>query len=474
MASLTFPACYCYCYYYYSCLLAFTRKLPGSISPQERVLVEHFPTHSVWSNLLMMSSVEKSLQTWVDKHLSKSAKSGKPHATVRTDVFNLPLDIVFHDIVSLAQEETDGVDSAVQLPESAEKGLSSSRGLTCLTCKLAFDTREDQYAHFKSDLHRLNLSRKLKGEPPVEHGELHTTIMEDTKLSDDSEREEGGTSSGESEDSDTAHEDNNNDNEAQDSLSQVYRDKYGEVRKSFSPRYGTAYHLSLKSLAPYVLTISGALFHTTSPLADRRWFDSQNALFPSVLQQMQHVRSRPLIAVFILRSGKFGGAIFNPPTTTTSINPHNSHNASPSLLVHKVLRRYTVRAKAGGGQSSHDNKGGKAKSMGAQLRRYGERMLEQDDWEIIALKLKPEHGGGPDGTLAAFTACFRGRELYVAHVCGLDYRFVASHGAYRQLNRQAILRARQAGFSRIALGYGAGIEKERLGCRPQAHDVYLK
>ena len=26
------------------------------------------------------------------------------------------------------------------------------------------------------------------------------------------------------------------------------------------------------------------------------------------------------------------------------------------MLVHKVFRRYTVRAKAGGGQSSHDNK----------------------------------------------------------------------------------------------------------------------
>lgn len=26
------------------------------------------------------------------------------------------------------------------------------------------------------------------------------------------------------------------------------------------------------------------------------------------------------------------------------------------MLVHKVFRRYTIRAKAGGGQASHDNK----------------------------------------------------------------------------------------------------------------------
>ena len=42
------------------------------------------------------------------------------------------------------------------------------------------------------------------------------------------------------------------------------------------------------------------------------------------------------------------------------------------------MRRYTVRAKAGGGQSSHDNKSGKAKSAGAMLRRYGEQALKED------------------------------------------------------------------------------------------------
>lgn len=103
-----------------------------------------------------------------------------------------------------------------------------------------------------------------------------------------------------------------------------------------------------------------------------------------------------------------------------------------------------------------------------------ERMLEQDDWEIVALRLKPEFGGEPGGTLAAFTACFKGRSLYVAHVCGLDYRFVESQGAYRQLTRHVILRARQAGFARIALGFGAAIEKERFGCRPRAHAVFVK
>ena len=44
----------------------------------------------------------------------------------------------------------------------------------------------------------------------------------------------------------------------------------------------------------------------------------------------------------------------------------------------QVLRRYTVRAKAGGSQSSHDGQGKNAKSVGAMLRRYGEQALTED------------------------------------------------------------------------------------------------
>jgi hypothetical protein len=63
-----------------------------------------------------------------------------------------------------------------------------------------------------------------------------------------------------------------------------------------------------------------------------------------------------MICVMILRSGRFAAAIFEGTIP----------------LMHKVLRRYTIRAKAGGSQSSHDSQGKKAKSAGAMLRRYGE------------------------------------------------------------------------------------------------------
>ena len=68
--------------------------------------------------------------------------------------------------------------------------------------------------------------------------------------------------------------------------------------------------------------------------------------------------------VVMLSSGRFAGAVFDGLTT--------------NILAHKSFRRYTVRAKAGGSQSAHDNQGRKAQSAGAQLRRYGEQALRED------------------------------------------------------------------------------------------------
>ena len=39
--------------------------------------------------------------------------------------------------------------------------------LTCITCRLYFSNAKDQKLHFKSDLHRFNLKRKVASLPSV-------------------------------------------------------------------------------------------------------------------------------------------------------------------------------------------------------------------------------------------------------------------------------------------------------------------
>lgn len=68
------------------------------------------------------------------------------------------------------------------------------------------------------------------------------------------------------------------------------------------------------------------------------------------------------VVVLLLSSGRFAGAVFK----------------GDKCVVHRVCTRYTVRGGQGGAQSSLDSSKGKAKSMGAQLRRSGEANLRQD------------------------------------------------------------------------------------------------
>lgn len=68
-------------------------------------------------------------------------------------------------------------------------------------------------------------------------------------------------------------------------------------------------------------------------------------------------------ATLMLGGGKFAACIFSE---------------TGKVEHHKVFKRYVVRGKQGGAQSSHDKKGGKAKSIGAQMRREGEKRLAED------------------------------------------------------------------------------------------------
>ena len=65
-----------------------------------------------------------------------------------------------HHPAELAEYET--VDD-LQNADFANKG----NNLTCITCRQLFSNAHDQKEHFKGDLHRFNLRRKVVNLPPV-------------------------------------------------------------------------------------------------------------------------------------------------------------------------------------------------------------------------------------------------------------------------------------------------------------------
>ena len=83
----------------------------------------------------------------------------------------------------------------------------------------------------------------------------------------------------------------------------------------------------------------------------------------------------PTIIVVLLQSGRFASAVYTTSSVTSS---STTSSATMIMVAHKTSTRYTVRKGQGGSQSNFDSSKHKAKSIGAQLRREGERQLRQD------------------------------------------------------------------------------------------------
>ena len=262
-------------------------------------------------------------------------------------------------------EGEDGIQETVFTMEVAQPSVS---GRSCRTCGLVFNSLESQKLHYKSPLHRTNLQRQMRGLP---------SKTEATELKGEDDVDESDESDSDGSDSDGGVMDDKEDEEEEDPTKGVGVDKFGAQDSVLEGKEGKVTWCPYNSRDGVQITFRG-------DKAEKWDFSVNSVVLTSWLQikkshageeegkiinpwsclksSLVYHTSHPVWCVFILRSGRFAGAIFDGNT----------------VLEHKTLRRYTVRAKAGGGQSSHDNKGGKALSAGAMLRRYGEEALKED------------------------------------------------------------------------------------------------
>ncbi|OQR95794.1 hypothetical protein THRCLA_07566 [Thraustotheca clavata] len=224
--------------------------------------------------------------------------------------------------------------STIALEEASSEALptipvvSDLRGLTCGTCRDEFEDVKEQQAHFKSDFHVYNLKRKSKGLDCVNLQTFQEYLLAKSKKdedpldlsTDDSESEE-----------------------------EIDLNVQREPLQAFTDE-----------------TMLYKIYNATFPLWTEKDKSNFNATTPMV-QELVGNTSYYQWAVFLFRAGRFAGAIFQ----------------KDKVIVHKAFQRYTTRRKQGGSQSAHDAASGKAKSAGAQLRRYNEMALQQDISELL-------------------------------------------------------------------------------------------
>jgi len=248
---------------------------------------------------------------------------------------------------------------------------------SCTACCLLFADSAAQVQHCKSAAHRASLRRHLKGLPakPVKHDEKGRGGDGDgggEEASSDSSGSESENGS-ESEEGDEQEKELQEQEKEQHWEEQEAALKTGKPNTSASTSEGTVYWGAFSARDGLQATFRGA--------RGGKWQFSVNSLLlqiPAIEEVATNpwknlaavsaeLQARPVWVVLILRSGKFAGAVYDGDT----------------VLEHKIFRRYTRRAKAGGAQSAHDKKGGKAQSAGAMMRRAGEEALKADVSKLL-------------------------------------------------------------------------------------------
>ena len=251
------------------------------------------------------------------------------------------LHVLFGDNTSISMKENDE-----KIMPTAEV---TSKGRTCLLCGLTFTKLCDQLVHFKSDSHVLTLRQHMRGKIGV------NDIDEDEGDGDDDDEEDAADIEEE---------------EAAEDV--VHSREYESEENNKSSIEGIAYRSYNKHdgiLVIFQPTDSIWSFSCNNALLDSS-YDGCNNYWDHLRYTINQLRVLPPYwLIIILRNGKFAGAIYDSKTS--------------SVILHKVVKRYTIRAKSGGSQSSHDNQGKNAKSMGAMLRRYGEKSLKDDVRNIL-------------------------------------------------------------------------------------------
>ncbi|KAL7552412.1 hypothetical protein ACHAWF_015647 [Thalassiosira exigua] len=105
--------------------------------------------------------------------------------------------------------------------------------------------------------------------------------------------------------------------------------------------------------------------------------DDVRAAAASLLASWDRLRDSATVVVVLIRSGRFAAAVYSLQLSKRSSDPNDAEPAM-TAVAHKTSTRYTTRRGQGGSQSQHDQSKSKAKSVGAQLRREGEKQLRED------------------------------------------------------------------------------------------------
>lgn len=239
------------------------------------------------------------------------------------------------------------------------------------------DTTVKDQNYYKSDLHKLNLKREIRGLPKLTEEQFE-------ELADELNESISG-----SEESDS---DDDSDDDRKDTLETIFEKSIKQLEElklnqNNDDEESIVSHLATKS--PYILFKSNLL-------ENDKCFGIYKALFSidelqrpleSLVSWKANNNLNNKSALLMIGGGHFAGAIINHKPKSTKgnfVKPGDSIlEHAVDVVVSKSFHRYTTRRKQGGSQSASDNARGKANSAGSSLRRANEAALTQEVRELL-------------------------------------------------------------------------------------------
>ncbi|KAL5006281.1 hypothetical protein ScPMuIL_015087 [Solemya velum] len=258
-----------------------------------------------------------------------------------------------------ARQAQEAIAAAESKPEKKLEHVVSTK-MSCGYCSVKFTYRREQRDHYRSDWHRYNLKRRVRGAEAVDEDQF--------------EAMEGNLSSISGSESDSADSDTGSDSSQGVKYSKPrlvppphlrHRQSSNSSTDSESEDTSRNYVVATRYAKVFFKNIAGevvslyrcVLYHKKEQPGDH---DELLSFVKEAPQKLNWV-------VLMAAGGHFAGAVFN----------------KDEVVTHKTFHRYVVRAKRGTAQGTRDSQGNAPKSAGASIRRYNEAALLQEVQELL-------------------------------------------------------------------------------------------
>jgi len=258
-------------------------------------------------------------------------------------IYNEQIEVINVDnLKSITHQRTASENDTSDIETTEDSSLSENKKkIRCNKCKLSFNDYQELRNHYHSELHKKNVLRTLNNEEISDEEFSSKLSLEDSQDSD---------SDGSSLDPD---EENVTGNTKGKSAYLTKDQPFVALEMDFS-----------KVLLIYKSVLYFQQTRGEISISEKEIMARIHAL------QKSNWEGKPFYwTIILLSSGHFAGGVIDC--------------ATGRMVAKKTFHRYTTRRKQGGSQASNDNAKGKAKSAGANLRRYNEQMIEQEVKEVL-------------------------------------------------------------------------------------------